>query len=318
MMTKIISKSDLLNNYDMREVIEAVEKVYKKLGEDKIDIPQRVFAKTKKGGDYLYGAATNLEKGTFIVLSSAYLPWNSKKDLPTVTGAYLYSSFETGELLAVVNGEKLVDLRTGAKSAVGARYLARGNSEVLGLIGLGQQAKTQAEAIASEFGLKRIIGWTRNPDKHKDTLEYIKEKTGIEVELEQRDNVVDQSDILVVGTYSKKILVEYDQLQKGQLVISLSHSTEVSPDLVKNARSFVDTYETALSETGPVKAAIEEGFSKKDLGGELSDIISGKKKGRVNDDEIVLLQSLGVMCENLAVVEYIYETVKDKVQDVDL
>lgn len=317
-MTKILSKKIILDNYNILEIADAVQDSYKHLGNGRIVIPPRSFAETRDGGDYLYGAITNLDKETYMVLGSAYMPWRAKDNKPIVEGTYLYMSFQDGSCKAVVNGVDLVNFRTGAKSTVAAKYLAKESSSTLGLIGLGNQARTQAEAICGVFDIKRIIGFSRNEEKQIPTKEYIKEKTSIEVESVPIATVTEESDIIVIGTHSKEPLISFEDLKPGQLLISLAHAEEVSKDIVTKAKTYVDFKNTALNEFGPVKAAIEEGFDPDKLAGDLCNLVNGEIKGRESDDEIIYFQSLGVMNEDLATLEYLYEKLKDVAPKVDL
>lgn len=314
MVIKYISDKKVRSSYSMCEIVDAVERAYKGYSKGEIIIPQRIFTKTENGGDYLYGAATNLKSKGFIILGSAYMPWNKKKNIPMIKGYYMYMDYKTGQLLSVIDGTSLVDLRTGAKSAVAARYLARSNSKVLGIIGLGTQAKTQAEAIATQFKLERILAWTRNPKTKKEHLKYIKNKTKLDVEFRSKDNVIKESDILVVATGSEKPLVRYKDLHQGQLIISLSHSLEVDPDLAKSCKCYVDLLDTMKNEGGPVKEALDKRQVKLSAIHDLAEVIGGKAQARVDEKEIIYFQSLGVMHENLAVVEYIYKKIIRKIR----
>lgn len=302
----------------MNKIVDAVEAIYQGQADGDIVLPQRIFTKTRDGGDYLYGAVTNLKTGNYIVRSSAYMPWRAKEGKPIVEGAYMYTSFNTGELLAVVNGVDIVNYRTGAKSAVAAKYLAKKDSKVLGIIGFGQQAKTQAEAIATQFDLERIVIYSPNASKHIENIKYIKDKTGLGVEIVERDEVVKSADILVTATLGDDVMVQLDELQPGQLLISLAHREEVDHEIVSTHCTFVDTYESAKNETGTVKIALENGMKATNLAGELAEIVSGKKAGRESDDEIIYFQSLGVTHEDMAAVEYLYEELKDKVVEVEI
>ncbi len=128
--------------------------------------------------------------------------------------------------------------------------------------------------------------------------------------------VIAEADILHVATFAKEPLFSFDDLHSGQLVISLAHSEEVSRDIVFNAKTFVDLAETAYAETGPVKIALEDGYARSDIAGSLGELTSDSVRGRENADEIIYFQSLGVMNENLALVDYFYEKLKDELPDV--
>jgi len=290
----------------MKELVSAVEESYKKLGHGNITVPPRSFVDTKEGGDYLYGAASNLDSERFIVLGSPYMPWNNSTSNKVVTGYYMLINFRTGELEAVLDGTDIVVYRTGAKSAVAVKHLAKKDSTRLGLLGLGTQMKTQAEAIVAVKDIKEIYAFTSNPQNHQDTIEYIKSKTGIEVKVTTKEEVIQSADIIVASTYSKESLLSYSDLHPGQLVISTAHSEEISRDLVFNAKTIVDFHLDLEKEKGPVYWALQDGYDKSKLT-ELSHVVLNPSLGRENEGEIIYFQSLGVMNENLAAVEYIFD-----------
>lgn len=308
-----------MTNYVFTEIVDKVETAYKLLGEGKIVLPPRNFTKTRDGGDYLYCAATNLQNQTFIVLGSAFMPWNKDRELPIVVGSYLYSSFDNGDVLAIIEGTHIVNLRTAAKSAVAIKLLAKKESKILGFIGLGQQAKMHAEIISKYFKFDRIIAFSRNPQNYPEPQEYIKKATGIKVEVLPISEIAKLADIIIVATHAKEPLINFSDLNPGQLIVSLDHAESVSRDIVTNAKTYVDYRPTAENELGPVKLSIQEnGYKLDQIAGDLSEVILGTKKGRENDSEIIYFQSLGVTHENLATVEYFYEKLKDETTEIDL
>lgn len=315
---KIITKKAISENYNMSEVVDAIDKVYKLLWEKKVESHERHFIKTKEGGDYMYAAATDFEKELYVIRGSSFLPWNKGTKNPIYAGAYMLSSYADGQVLAIIDNSLIINLRTGAKSAVAAKYLAKKESKTLGLIGLGNQAKTNAEAIATQFGLTNIIGYSRNPENWQDTFEYIKSKTKLPVEVKSKGDVIKEADILVLSTLSDEPLLGPKDLHPGQLIISLSHREEISRDVVFQNKTFVDYKPEAEKTFGPVKAAIESGYKMSEVKGDLAELASGKVKGRESDDEIIYFQSLGVTIEDLAAVEYLYEKLRDGAEEVNL
>lgn len=302
----------------MKGVIDAVEDAYKNLAEGAIKNPPRSFVATRDGGDYLFGSCLNLKKDTYIVFGSPFMPWLKSSEKPMVNGYYLYQSIKKGDLLAVVNGEDLVNIRTGAKSAVAVKYLARKNASVLGLIGLGNQSKTQAEAIAAQCKIEAILGYSPHFANRTETFNHIKSKTGLTVQSTSLEEVIKRSDILVVGTHSKTPLVTFEQLHKGQLLISLAHAEEIERSIVKKAKTYVDLRESAMNENSPVKMALADGTDASVIIGELGELITGKVRGRISEDEIIYFQSLGAVHEDLAILEYLYDKLKDVSQTIDV
>ena len=118
----------------------------------------------------------------------------------------------------------------------------------------------------------------------------------------------------------KITLVSFSELHKGQLVIGTDHADTVAKDVVLNAdKVFVDYKPTAENEPATINTLLNEGKSYDELvDGDLLQLSAGEIKGRVSEDEIIFFQSLGVMNENLAAVEYLYEKVKDEAEEIEL
>lgn len=320
-MTKIISKRLIEKSNNFVELVDEIKKYYQMLKNGKVSVTNRIFSPTKENGIYIIGGATNFETENFIVMSQPVMPWLGEQGLPVATTSYMYSSFRTGELKAIIGGADLVKYRTPAKSALAAKYLAQNKKEyTLGLFGLGIQAVTHAEAFSALFNVTRIIAHTRTPEKRKHNLVKITTKLGINVELLSREEVIKHSDILVVVTSAKEPLVHFSELHSGQLVIGTDHAETVARDVVLNAdKVFVDYRPTAENENATVKILLAGGYKYKDLvDGDLLQLTSEEIKGRGSDKEIIFFQSLGVLNENLAAVEYFYNKLKNQAAEVKI
>jgi ornithine cyclodeaminase len=320
-MAKIITRQLIEEEVDFVELVDQIEKYYKLLKDGKVTVTARIFTDTKDSGKHIIGGATNLENETYIVMAQTVMPWLAEKALPVAMTSYIYSSFRTAEIKAIVGGTDLVRYRTPAKSALAVKYLApKKEAYTLGILGLGIQAVTHSEAFSKMFNVTKIVATSAKPEKRKTNLDAIKTKTGLTVELLSREEVIKQADILVVITNAKEPLVNFADLHKGQLVIGTDHAETVSKDVVLQAdKVFIDYRPTAETELGPVKILLDEGQKYEDIvDGDMSELASGEVKGRESDDEIIFFQSLGVLHENLATVEYLYEKVGDKAEEVEM
>ncbi|MCA9381988.1 ornithine cyclodeaminase family protein [Candidatus Dojkabacteria bacterium] len=316
---KLITGNDILENYDLAAIVESIKNSYLGISSGDIIVGQRAFQDTENGGDILFGTAFNKKNHRFLALGSPFMPWNGEKDLPIVTGYYMLIDTNTGDLLSVVNGNDIVRLRTAAKSTLSLKYLARKDSTTLGFIGLGDQSEFHAEALCKEFNISKILGFTRDQSKRKSTIEKIKAKTNLEPIITDIETIVKESDIVCVLSHSKEPLFNFSDLHKGQTILAGDHAESVDKDIVLNAdKVFVDLISTAENEFGVVKSAIESGYDINNLSGDLTDLVANKVAGRESNDEIILFQSLGVMNENLATVEYFYDKLGKDISDVQI
>lgn len=91
-------------------------------------------------------------------------PDNVARGMPSISGLIVLSDPETGIPLCVMDCRRVTSLRTGAKTALSARYLARSSSESVGIIGCGVQGRSNLEALACEFPIKVVKAYDVNPD----------------------------------------------------------------------------------------------------------------------------------------------------------
>lgn len=299
--TTFISSPEIVKAVKIKPLVDAIEDAYVNL--DKYVLTPRIFSNTRDEGDCLLAGAVNLRTERQLVRGSSYSPWRK----PAVMGHFMLISYDTGDCLAVIDGTEIISFRTGAKAAVAAKFLAKKNSKTLGLIGIGASARIHAEAICSVLPIERILGYSRNARQWNDQLTYIKEHTGIEVELVDMDTLKGNSDVIVLSTWTENPIIKTSDLHPGQLIISTAHAEEVSKDIPAKFGAFVDTIEAAKGELGPVKLALADGAAESIIKGDLKDVIAGKA-GRKSDDEIVYFQSLGSTHEDMTVVEFVYDS----------
>ena len=130
----------------------------------------------------------------------SYNPENrTRYGLPTVVGTLARIDDNSGRLLALADGALLTAMRTGAVAAVASRLLARPGSRVLGLLGAGVQAVTQAHALSRTFPLERILVGDVVPE-HAASLARRTAFLGLPVEIASPERVLAEADILSTVT----------------------------------------------------------------------------------------------------------------------
>src|SRR5215216_2284090 len=119
------------------------------------------------------------------------------------SGARFYTMLfdpESGELLSIMQSDKLGQMRTGAASGVATKHLAREDASTLGLYGAGWQAESQLEAIAAVRDLSRIIVYSRREEKRKEFADKMSERLGMEVETTHSPEEPAAQDVVVTAT----------------------------------------------------------------------------------------------------------------------
>ena len=314
----ILSRENLVEVLPMEEAIEAVEGAFRLYHEGKSITPLRVPLEAE-GGITLYMPSFLKDfkgSGALGVKVVSVYTGNPKRGLPLIHAAYLLADPATGRPLALLEGAYLTGVRTGAASAVAAKYLVREGSMSLGIIGTGFQAFFQAWAISKVRGLKAVHLYDQVPER----AEGLARRLNSELKIASRatdsaEHLVRSSDILVTATTSKEPVFSGDHLQDGTTVIAIGAFTpdarEVDDRTIERAKIYkiyVDSYEGALAEAGDLLIPMEAGILKReDIHGELAELVAGVAPGREAEDEIILFKSVGLAIEDAAVAKVAYE-----------
>jgi alanine dehydrogenase len=259
-----------------------------------------------------------LEEGLLHVMAAADLGLG-------VAGLKTYSGFHEGarfvvvlfafdrpEVLALIEADRLGQLRTGAASAVAARHLAKADAKSLGIIGTGWQAESQLACIRSVLPqIERVVAYSRDEKR----LERFCERFDAEPGEYNRDAA--EQDVVVTVTTSKDPVLRGDWLQPGALVCAVGAnrigSRELDNAVVERA-AFVccDSKEQARLEAGDLAEPVERGVLDWLEVHELGEVVAGDTTGRALDTDIVLFKSLGIAAEDLAVGALAYERARER------
>ena len=219
----------------------------------------------------------------------------------------LLFSVETGELLAIIEADRLGQIRTGAASVVASRHMANSMSE-LGIVGSGKQARAQFEAFNSTGMLRRVKVISRSRGNAEAFASYIK-SNGVDAAVVDDYREVCRVDVLVTATNSREPFIRGEYLSEGIHVNAIGSNwrnrAELTPDAVNRAELIaVDDLEQAKDEAGDLIMTGEAIWSRVV---KLSDIITGKVKGRGSSQSITIFKSLGISIEDITVAKLIYD-----------
>jgi ornithine cyclodeaminase/alanine dehydrogenase-like protein (mu-crystallin family) len=248
-----------------------------------------------------------LQHGALAVMAAADLELG-------YAGAKVYSGFQTGarfvvllfsttapELVAVIDADKLGQLRTGAASGVAAKYLARSNASSLGIIGCGWQAESQVACIrAAVPDIERVVAYCRTEASLRDFCE----RTGAEAGETHRDPA--QCDVVVTVTGSPDPVLRGEWLNPGALVCAVGANDGKRRELdtaVLERASFVccDSLEDARLESADLIESVEGGTLDWLEVHELQEVVAGAIPCRQSDDDIIVFKSNGLAAWDIAV-----------------
>lgn len=322
----VLSESDINSILNMKMAIDAVEDVYiQKYNGSGVLFPM-VFHEFEPGVADMDIKSGHL--GSSDVYGLKLVSWflnNTDKNLPQLYGTTLLFDDKTGEPIALLNAGGVTGMRTGAAGAIGGKYLARKDSKVLLVVGVGEQCPYQiAASLITIESLENIyIVNPNNPEKAEERLELIKDKVA---ELLNSANVkkdysikfsldiesaTKESDIIITVTSSQEPMIRDEWVKDGThfscVGADMSGKQEIDGNILKRAKIFVDDIQQSIS-VGECECAVKNNLiSKGDIAGEIGELISGDVLGRENDDEITVFDSTGIALQDLLVSKMIYD-----------
>lgn len=220
----------------------------------------------------------------------------------------LYSA-GTGALLAVVKGDKLGQLRTGAASAVASRALARSGARTLTVFGTGYQAQSQVCALVAAVPTLesvRVVG--RDPVRRDAFLEHVRGLVRADVRCAQPDVAAVDADIVVTATGSASPVLAGEWIKPGAHINAIGSNTaskrELDRALLDRASVItVDDKTVAAEESGDL---IANGWDQRGVV-PLGDIVTRKATGRRDADDITLFESHGLAVQDVVCAALVYE-----------
>lgn len=306
-----LNKRDVEGLLDMQSVIPAVETAFREHGLGRVQMPPKMYLNFKAHNGDLRAMPGYLEHQDIAGLKLVNVhPDNPGRGLPTVMALMVLNSTETGAPLAVMDGTALTDMRTGAAGGVAARYLSRDDSKVVGMIGLGHQARTQLLALTQVRDIEQakiFDSVSRSAAIFKDEME---KELPIEIITEPNSREVCDCDILVTTTPVRTPIVRAEWIKAGTHINAIGADAagkeELDPMILKKAKVVVDDI-TQASHSGEVNVPISKGiFSVKEIYAELGTIVSGRKPGRKDDSEITVFDSTGLAIQDVAAADLVY------------
>ena len=303
-MPLYLTEQDVAELLSPADAVEAIEACFRRMASGSVENRPR----------YRLG----LEEGALAVMAAADLELG-------YAGAKVYAGFREGarfvvllfrvdspEHVAVLEADKLGQLRTGAASGVAAKYLAREGASSLGVIGCGWQARSQVAAIREALpGIESIVAYCRSEDR---LAEFCRE-VGAERGESHRDPA--SQDVVVTVTTSRDPVLRGEWLQPGALVCAVGANDPRRRELdnvVLERAAFVccDSVENAKRESGDLIEPVEAGVLDWLEVQELQEVVAGELPGRQADDDIVVFKSNGLAAWDVAVGAVVVEQARER------
>jgi ornithine cyclodeaminase/alanine dehydrogenase len=297
---------------EMEKIIQALEQMFVEKAAGRVEMPP------KPGIHPQPDAFIHALLAYIPALNSAGMKWvsgfpqNLKRELPYISGLIVINDPETGLPLAVMDCVWITAKRTGAATAVAAKYLARPDSRVVGILGCGVQGRSNLEALVSLFPLKRVMAYDIRAEAQRNYIEQAREKYNIEaIAVKEPRDAATGCDIIVTAGPILKVphaTIKPGWLSEGAFASLVDYDSYWHSDALKEADKFctddipqLEYYQSIgyFQDIPPVYA-------------ELGELVSGRKPGRESSRERTITCNLGLALEDMATAPLIYKLAQEK------
>ena len=308
-----LSRADVERvNLPMQEVIDLLEKAFLDKGNGKVEMPP------KPGIHTMPDAFIHAMPAFIPSMQSAGIKWvsgypeNFKRGLPYITGLLILNDVETGIPYAVMDCIWITAMRTGAASALSAKYLARPDSATAGILACGVQGRTNLEALACLFSIKQVFAYDALPEAQEKFIAEMSEKFDFDIlgvkgpkqAVVESDLVVSSGPILKHPTPT----IEKDWLRPG------SYGSAVDFDSYWSGPAMAQMDRISTDDHAQFQYYKSVGYfgQTPEPYANLGELVAGLKPGRQDEKERTLAINLGLAMDDVAVAPEIYRRAKEK------
>ena len=231
---------------------------------------------------------------------------NYKQDLPSEVGVLTLFDPRTGVPVAILDATAITDMRTGAVTAIGAKYLARKASKVLGHVGARGTAYWNVRLLDQIFDFDEIRVHSARPESRTAFGERLSQDLGKPVRVcDNWHDTVAGADIVVEASRLRapEPLLKTDWIKPGAFIVPYGTMSAVELSLTDIMSKMVvdDWGQCKGGQFGSLRAHVEAGkLSAQTLHAEMGQIVAGLKPGREREDETILFWHRGLSLSDIA------------------
>lgn len=303
-----VEKADL----HMHTIIDLLEQAFQQKGKGQVEMPP------KPGIHTMTDAFIHAMPAYIPSLKSAGIKWvsgypaNQARGLPYISGLLILNDVETGIPYAVMDCSWITAYRTGAASALAAKYLARPESETVAILACGVQGRTNLEALATLFKVRKVFAFDVLPAQQSRFVSEMSRKLGLDiVGVTDPRQAVSQADLVVTsGPILKRPLptIDKDWLRPGTFASAVDFDSYFTP--------------AAMAQMDRISTDDHAQFQYYKAGGyfqqtpdpyaDLGEIVTHQKPGRESPEQRILAINLGLALDDMAVAPTIYKIARVK------
>lgn len=241
--------------------------------------------------------------------AGGYWTGNQERNgLPNHRATLLLIDPMCGEPLALMPANTITRLRTAAAGAVAARHLARRDAANVSVLGTGEQAHAQLEALQVTHEIRKVFVWGKRTEAVESYAATWRQRGLQAIPAAVLSECLPQSDIIITTTPATQPLVMSPWVRPGTHVNAVGSDgagkKEIDPELIRRAK-FVPDLAIQSRTIGELQNVTPRADGRDLIHAELGAICNGSKAGREAADEITIFDSSGVNFQDLVVADYL-------------
>lgn len=301
----VLSGKDLRKVLTMKDCVGAMKDAFAALYKGEVEVPLRtsIDMEPDNGGALfmpVYSSAIS-RVGVKTVMINRDNPANGR---PFIHAMVMLFDSTTGTPVALMDGEVITAMRTGAVSGLATQLLSREDSQIAAIIGTGAQGETQLEGIACVRDIKKTYVFDLQKERAEAYALKMTEKLGLEVVVAPSQEALSEADIICTSTSSPKPVFKDANVKIGAHINGVGSyrpdMAEIPFETIRRAKVVVDQKQGCLAEAGDLTQPIKQGlYNADDIYGELGEIVIERVKGRVDTKDLTVFKSVGIAVQDL-------------------
>ena len=307
MEIRILSSDDVRKALPMKEAISGMKRAFSRLSSGQVEMPLRSRVPvTEQDGVLLTMPSALPEDGELAVKLVTVFGKNPGRGFPLIHAAVIALDIKNGRIKALMDGEVLTTVRTGAGVGAATDILAREDASTVGIIGSSKLAQSQMEAVCTVRSIKQVRVFSPNPEHAHQCAEIMSGKGPVPDDIravQSSQKAVKNADIVCTATTSNTPVIAFKNLKKGVHINAVGafkpEMQEIDAETIVNSLVVADSRESVLAEAGDLVIPINQGLIKEDhVHAEIGELNNGTKTGRTSDEQITLFKSCGVAVQD--------------------
>jgi ornithine cyclodeaminase/alanine dehydrogenase len=309
-----LSQSDVVaTGVSMAEIIASLEIAFREKGEGNTETPPKPGIHPGGSDNFIHAMPAYIP-----ALQSAGIKWvsafvkNLKRDIPYINGLVILNHVETGLPIAVMDCVWITGMRTGAATALAAKYLARAESSVVGVLGCGVQGRTNVEALKVLFPINKVKAYDTNEGAAHQYAADIESRFNLEVEITASPKqAVSGCDIIVTAGPILKTphaTIKAGWTDEGVFASLVDFDSYWHPDAMQEFDKF------CTDDTPQMLLYRELGYFQgiPSIHADLGELVTAQKAGRETPSEKTMTANLGLAIDDMAVAPIIFRRAQEE------